>query len=90
MHLNDNVSYCENCQVERLMKDCDDEAVYLQLVGRQSLKCQVSTQRGTGAERGAGFCREQIPLFSPAVFSAEFPWSEPGGQALWVSRINSC
>lgn len=71
------------------MKDGDDEAVYLQLVGRQSLKCQVSTRRGTGAERGRGFCREQMPPFSPAVFSAEFPWSEPGRHQLWESRINS-
>lgn len=80
MYLNDNVSCCDYCQVKvlrriMLMKDDDDddETAYLQLVGRQSLKCQGSTRRGTGAERGAGFCTEQIPLFSPAVFSAEVP-----------------
>lgn len=50
---------------------------YLQLVGRQSLKCQGSTQRGKEVETGAGFCREQTPLFSLAVFSAEIPWLDP-------------
>lgn len=56
---------------------------YLQPVGRQSLKCQVSTQRGTGAQRAAGFYRQQIQLFSLAVFSAEFPWSDPGEHQSW-------
>lgn len=64
------------------MRDGGGETAYLRRVGRQSLKCQGSTRRGTGAEGGAGFCREQMPLFSLAVFSAEFPWSDPGRHQL--------
>lgn len=56
-----------------LMKNNDDETAYLQLVGRQSLRCQGSTRRGTEAERGAGFYREWTPLFSLAAFLAEVP-----------------
>lgn len=62
-------------------------AAYLQLVGRQSLKRQENTRRCRGAEREAGFCREQIPQFSLAVFSVEFPWSDPVVHQLCVIEV---
>lgn len=61
IHLNDNMRSCDYFTViiwRALMKDIDEDPSYLQRVGRRSLTRRGSTQRGTEAKWGAGFCTE--------------------------------